>query len=90
MTLFVLFDPGELEVVAEFRTKDSEAAGSVDFVVLLNSFVISVLEVRMLCCHSDASVLYIVSILLKAFCGNRRIHNNRYTPSEGRPEGRPD
>ncbi|KAL3163153.1 hypothetical protein ABBQ32_009563 [Trebouxia sp. C0010 RCD-2024] len=35
---------GELEVAAEFSTKDSDAAGSVDFVVLLNSFVISVLE----------------------------------------------
>ncbi|KAL3140352.1 hypothetical protein ABBQ38_004616 [Trebouxia sp. C0009 RCD-2024] len=35
---------GELEVAAEFSTKDSDAAGSVDFVVLLNSFVISVVE----------------------------------------------
>ncbi|KAL0047698.1 hypothetical protein WJX82_009730 [Trebouxia sp. C0006] len=35
---------GELEVAAEFNTTDSDAAGSVDFVVLLNSFVISVLE----------------------------------------------
>lgn len=40
----VLFDPGELEVAAEFSTKDCDAAGSVDFVVLLNSFMINVLE----------------------------------------------
>ncbi|KAL0040302.1 hypothetical protein WJX77_002769 [Trebouxia sp. C0004] len=35
---------GELEVAAEFSTKDRDAAGSVDFVVLLKSFVISLLE----------------------------------------------
>lgn len=47
-TLLILFNPGELEVAAEFSTKDSDATGSVDFVILLNSFVISVVEVRTL------------------------------------------
>ena len=47
--------PGELEVAAELSIKDSDATGSVDFAVLSNRFVISVLEVRMLFCHSDAS-----------------------------------
>ena len=41
---------GELEVAAEFNAKDSNATGSVDFVVLLDKFVISVLEVRERCC----------------------------------------
>ena len=52
----VLFDPGDLEIAAEFNTKDCDAAGSVDFAVLSKSFVISVLEVRLFC-HSDASFL---------------------------------
>ena len=52
--LGVLFSPGGLEVAAELSTKNRDAAGSVDFVVWLNSFVISMLEVRMLFCHSDA------------------------------------
>lgn len=57
-----LFCSGELEVAAEFNTTDSDAAGSVDFVVLLNSFVISVLEVRTLFCHSCASLLCIPNL----------------------------
>ena len=40
----------ELEVAAEFNAKDNNAAGSVDFVILLDRFVISVLEVRGRCC----------------------------------------
>ena len=69
----VLFDPGELEVAAEFSTKDCDAAGSVDFVVLLNSFMINVLEVRLFC-HSDASFLCISKVgvnAVKSMCGNQ-------------------
>lgn len=57
---------GELEVAAEFSTKDSDAAGSVDFVVLLNSFVISVLEVTTLFCHSYATFLCIPKLGVNA------------------------
>lgn len=73
MKLFILFNPGELEVAAEFSTKDSDAAGSVDFVVLLNSFVISVLEVTTLFCHSYATFLCIPKLgvnAVKSICGN--------------------
>lgn len=52
-----LFIAGKLQVVAEFNTKDNNATGSVDFVVLLDTFVISVLEVRLLCCVLDANFL---------------------------------
>ncbi len=67
--LGVLFDPGELEAAAEFSTKDRDAAGSVDFVDLLNSFVTSMLEVRMLFCHSDdfCASPKLVSMLSRAF-----------------------
>ena len=37
---------GELEVAAEFNAKDNNAAGSVDFVILMDKFAISILEVR--------------------------------------------
>ena len=73
MKLFILFNPGELEVAAEFSTKDSDAAGSVDFVVLLNSFVISVLEVTTLFCHSYATFLCIPKLgvnAVESICGN--------------------
>ncbi len=68
----VLFNSGELEVAAEFKTKDRDAAGSVDFVVLLKSFVISVVEVRLFC-HSDASLCCISTLgvnAVKNICGN--------------------
>ena len=68
-----MFDPGELEVAAEFSTKDRDAAGSVDFVVFLNSFMISVLEVRLFC-HSDASFLCISKVgvnAVESMCGNQ-------------------
>ena len=73
MKLFILFNPGELEVAAEFSTKDSDAAGSVDFVVLLNSFVISVLEVTTLFCHSYATFLCIPKLGVNAV---ESIHGN--------------
>ena len=68
-----MFDPRELEAAAEFSTKDRDAAGSVDFVVLLNSFVISILEVRLFC-HADASFLCISKLgvnAVKSICGNQ-------------------
>ena len=77
MTVSVLFDSGDLEVAAEFSTKDKDAAGSVDFVVLLNNFVISVLEVRMLFCHLDASFLCILKVgvnIVKSICGKQWLH----------------
>ena len=77
MTVFVLFDSGDLEVAAEFSTKNKDAAGSVDFVVLLNNFVISVLEVRMLFCHLGASFLCILKVgvdIVKSICGKQWLH----------------
>ena len=79
MKLLFMFNPGDLEVAAEFSTNDSDAAGSVDFVVLLNSFVISVLEVTTLFCHSYATFLCILKLgvnAVKSICGNQRLHNN--------------
>ena len=70
----------ELEVAAEFSTKDRDAAGSMDFVVLLNSFVISVLEVRMLFCHSDASFVCIPKVdvnAVKSIRGKQWLHNSK-------------
>ena len=79
MELFILFNPGELEVAAEFSTKDSDAAGSVDFVILLHSFVISVLEVTILFCHSYATFLCIPKLgvnAVKSVYDIRWLHNN--------------
>ena len=62
-----------MEVAAEVSTKDRDAAGSVDFVVLSNSFAISVVEVRLFC-HSDASFLCIFKLevnAVKSICGNQ-------------------
>ena len=73
----VLCDSGHLEVAAEFSTKDKDAAGSVDFVVLLNNFVISVLEVRMLFCHLDASFLCVLTVglnVVQSICGKQWLH----------------
>ncbi len=73
----VWLDSGDLEVAAEFSTKDKDAAGSVDFVVLLNTFVISVLEVTMLFCHVDASFLCILKVgvnFVKSICGKQWLH----------------
>ncbi|KAL3137959.1 hypothetical protein ABBQ38_005206 [Trebouxia sp. C0009 RCD-2024] len=44
---------GELEVAAEYNARDSDAVGSVDFVILKNQFVISVLEVSGSSCSSS-------------------------------------
>ena len=57
---YELFAAGELEVAAKFNAKDRDAAGSVDFVVLLNRFVISVLEVRVLFCHSNSELFRVI------------------------------
>lgn len=79
MELFILFNPGELEVAAEFSTKDSDAAGSVDFVILLHSFVISVLEVTILFCHSYATFLCIPKLgvnAVKSVYDIQWLHNN--------------
>lgn len=49
----LLLSSGELEVAAEYNARDSDAVRSVDFVILKNQFVISVLEVSgSSCCSS--------------------------------------
>ena len=49
----VLLFSGELEVAAEYNATDSDAVGSVDFVIFKNHFVISVWEVSgSSCCSS--------------------------------------
>ena len=76
-TEHILFDSGDLEVAAEFSTKDKDAAGSVNFVVLLNNFVISVLELRLLICHLDASFLCVLKVcvnIVKSICGKQWLH----------------
>ncbi len=68
---YELFAAGELEIAAEFNAKDSDAAGSADFVVLLNRFVISVLEVKVLFRHSNSKlfslIINLMTMLSRAF-----------------------